>query len=312
MTTYDLIQLYKALTAYDLDSMYGETPTDGQVVSLLNWGQRVLSRRLYLWDPAVSFTAQANSYGPYLLDNSGAAPNNPAFGHRIVKIGIVRFNGISIYDWNMQPGNWALQQFERDQPDWQKAPSSIPSRIVTIPNGLLLWPPPLSVAGTHTISAQVLADDLTANYTFALSAPQTISEGAVYSNNLQQFTVLTGITAASSLVTTGTGAPSASGNLVAVSSPPGGLDPTPVAYASFTGPSETSSSPAIEVDFHEAIAQLAAIKGAHWAITEAEAFQRLGLMNADVEKLVNEIRRENIKAVHGNPLGWTATPAMRI
>ena len=54
------------------------------------------------------------------------------------------------------------------------------------------------------------------NYTFTVS-PANATVGAVYSNNLQDFTVISSISGGTTLQTTGTGAPTVSGNLIKVS-----------------------------------------------------------------------------------------------
>jgi hypothetical protein len=172
-TLAELRTLLTDLLTYDLDNVKA-AQTDGAVsaanlTAQLNWAATTLGRRLYLYDPKVTWTASA-SEASYNLDSTSI------FSKRLWKIMGVWVNGIPL--WNRDrsgQGPWAMSELDETYPLWRDADDGVPCLWVSNSGKLLVYPPP---------TAAVVSD--AKNYVSGLIVPNflttTTDDAKVYTD----------------------------------------------------------------------------------------------------------------------------------
>jgi len=144
---------------FDLDNMYGESPTTQQKVDGFNWAQRTVSKLIFQYDPKITLTLTADQ-ASYDLRNTSVV------SRKVIRPYAVIINGNML--WNAaytERGLWTLQELERMIPSWRTDSSGTPTKGVYYGNQkLLLHPAPTTAvvnAGDNYISGQYLAADMT-------------------------------------------------------------------------------------------------------------------------------------------------------
>jgi|GEM_PF-4614236 len=157
MTLTETIQMLDDLSSYDLDPMYGTSPTQAQKIAVLNWAQRVVAKRAKLYDPSIAIALVAGQ-ATYELRSLAAD------GRRVLKPSTVVVNGIPLRDASGEGyGLWSFGELERFHPQWRTAAASTPTKAVYVGDKLVLHAPPSSAvvtAGNNYVSGTWLPKDL--------------------------------------------------------------------------------------------------------------------------------------------------------
>lgn len=153
-----LITLQAQYLSMDLDNANGEAPSDANCTIQLNQALRQISRRLYLYDPKVTFTPTAST----LIQDLRASG---VCSKRVVQPYRVTINGNPLLDCaGRDYGLWSEAELWRRNPKWQTAADGVPSLAVYSGNGkLILHQPPTAAVvsdAENFIAGQVLAADL--------------------------------------------------------------------------------------------------------------------------------------------------------
>lgn len=158
MTTQNLIDFVKDHAAFDLDLYPGESPTDAEVVELLNWALRILSRKLWLVDPSIVITLVA---GTQSYDLRSASLSRDVWLCLRAYI-----NGSPLLDWQgEQVGLWTLEEMEATNPTWRAAANGTPTAAMVIDRKIYFYLKPSSTVvstGSNYVAGCYLAADLAA------------------------------------------------------------------------------------------------------------------------------------------------------
>jgi hypothetical protein len=150
----------------DLDMLLSstpESPNDADWLAVINQALRFISRRVLLFNPAVSLTLTAGGKFYNLRDIS-----TPTVGQRVLQPVSVSINGAVLRDrFSRNPGLWSFEELQAQYPSYLTAGEGTPSLAVWLGNNdaynLILYPAPSSVvvtAGQNWISGLVLPADL--------------------------------------------------------------------------------------------------------------------------------------------------------
>lgn len=138
---------------FDSDSMYGESPTDAQLVSLLNWGIQYTARFIRLYDPAVVLTLTADT-AQYDLRSLSIVSK------KVVRPYGVIINGNRLVNKKGDGyGVWTLGEFEREHPAWMGEAASTPVKAAFYGKTLIVHQKPTQAivdGGSNYISGTVL------------------------------------------------------------------------------------------------------------------------------------------------------------
>ena len=162
MTTQELIDLLKStsgnLLSYDLDSYFGETPSEAQIVTLLNQAKNIIGEYLFIVNPSITFTPTANSFQQNIQDTT-----TPVVSSKVLKPLRVVVNGITLRGMDGY-GVMSYGDFENSYPSFRLASSGQPTIAVQLGNGKLgLYMKPDQSYSNSYIVGQVLPADLSAS-----------------------------------------------------------------------------------------------------------------------------------------------------
>lgn len=155
MLTSELITLAQNHLRYDLDAYMGQTPEDTEWVTVLNWAQRAVAKKIEPYDPAVVFTLTANT-GTYNLRDL------TAFTKKIHRVERVMINGNMLYTRSRQDvGLWSLGELQQFEQTWVTDPAGTPTKAVQYDTKLILHSKPDGAYGNNYIAGIVFPADLT-------------------------------------------------------------------------------------------------------------------------------------------------------
>ena len=176
----DAVSLVNSFSQFDLDNYAGESPTNANVTSQINWASRLISKKLEMFNPVVVFTLTAGIRTYDLRSTS-------SFSVPVVKPMQVVIAGSLLLDARQdRPGLWSISEFERLNPNWRTDANGVPDKAAWHTDKLVLNPPPNTATAslnTHYVSGLVLSADLTydANAsTTALNVPVELHECVCY------------------------------------------------------------------------------------------------------------------------------------
>ena len=144
---------------YDVDDKYGSSPTTQQKVDSVNMAIRTMSKRIFQYDPMITFTLTAEQASYNIRDTA-------VVQRKIIRPYSVIINGNPLYNAaNQEWGVWSLAELERIAPKWRTDTSGTPSKAVYYGNNkLVLHPKPTAQVvsdGNNYISGQYLAKNMT-------------------------------------------------------------------------------------------------------------------------------------------------------
>lgn len=176
----DAVSLVNYFTQFDLDNYYGESPTNANVTSLINWASRLISKKIEMFNPVVVFTMSAGIRTYDLRSTS-------SFSVPVVKPMYVVVDGDVLLDASgRQAGLWTVPEMERLAEGWRTSANSIPDKACWHSDKLILNPPPNTATAslnTHYVAGTVLSADLTYDgnaSTTALNLPVELHEACCY------------------------------------------------------------------------------------------------------------------------------------
>jgi hypothetical protein len=117
------------LLAYDLDSFDGDSPSDAQKDSILNWGLRQVGLSIYLYQD-VPFTIVTSERSLRLDDTT-------KFTKPMLTIDTVVLNGVTLRDSTRRHGIWNVDKFNRWYPSAATASNGTPEAAVIVGNSLV-------------------------------------------------------------------------------------------------------------------------------------------------------------------------------
>jgi len=135
--------------------------TGPDLTTQLNWAIREVGKRLYLYDPRITFTLTA-------IANTNSAKFNirdvdtPVVSRKVVQPHVVWISEYACKDYEGKPGLISLSQLNVLRPKWPTESTGTPSYAVYLGNGkLLLSPPPSSAGSNNFISGTYMPADMT-------------------------------------------------------------------------------------------------------------------------------------------------------
>ena len=159
MTLAELRDRTTKFLAYDLDNFEGETPTDPELDSQVNFAMRLMSREMHLVNPKVQLRLKANQSIVNYQDTDQVEQT-------VVRPYHVTIDGNKL--WNARRdsyGLWTYGQFVQEHPTWESASSGTPTIAATFGSRQFILFEPASAAiaaqTDHYIAGQVLCNRLT-------------------------------------------------------------------------------------------------------------------------------------------------------
>lgn len=168
MTTQELIDFYKSLLAYDLDSQHGASPSDANVVADLNRALRWISNKIGIYKPSLTLSLATDTGDDYPLFD---LTNGTCVSSVVVELFNVTIDGIPLAaplaTAGFRQGLWTLGELNDYYPYWRTSGEGVPVRAVWLnARHLMLWPKPtaaIKASTNHQVGARVLAADLSAS-----------------------------------------------------------------------------------------------------------------------------------------------------
>jgi hypothetical protein len=164
MTTAQLITRVGQYLAYDLDSFYGASPTDAQVVATLNEALREIAKAAFLVEPSIALT-MVDGTSTYSLRSTSTVAKKV---DQVLRVAINHYP-LKTYDGKRR-GLWTFTDLEEYAPNWRDADNGTPRAAVQMGDKLILYPPPTATVvsdGNNYVTGTKLPADLSENATSA-------------------------------------------------------------------------------------------------------------------------------------------------
>src|SRR5689334_22558429 len=99
MTLQQIIDLRTNFLRFDLDSLYGDSETSQNQVDSVNWAMRLISRRIYQYDPKVALTLADSQQTYDLMNRVGSVVSK-----RVLRPMRVILNGLQLRGYSGRHG----------------------------------------------------------------------------------------------------------------------------------------------------------------------------------------------------------------
>ncbi|HMS54213.1 MAG TPA: hypothetical protein PKA27_02335 [Fimbriimonadaceae bacterium] len=168
MNLASLITYTKKHAEFDQSLFHGESPSDADATELLNWAQRLISRRLKLFSPSLPITLVN---GTQSYDLRSASVTRP-----VVKVHRAILNGSPLTNPTGNYGLWTYAEIEAENPTWRAATSGIPTAAFVTNQTIHFWLKPNATAAAYSnncLAAQHLAQDLASG---SFETPEILTE----------------------------------------------------------------------------------------------------------------------------------------
>lgn len=157
MTLAQLRTLTSYFISYDNDAYLGESPSNSDLDTVVNWAIRSIARRLYLFEPMIALTTSAGVSRYDIGDTT-------YFERRMLDIHRVVVGGTILRDNRSQFGLYpSLNAFEARYPTWRTASNGTPTGAVLAGQNLTFDCPASGVLANTFVSGQFMPNDLSAD-----------------------------------------------------------------------------------------------------------------------------------------------------
>lgn len=153
----ELRTLTSNFIAYDNDAYVGESPSNSDINSVINWAIRSIARRLYLFEPRITLTTSAG-IGRYDISDTTYFERKLLDVHRVIVSGTILRDNRS--QFGLYP---SIDSFDARFPTWRTASNGTPTGAV-LTGQVLTFDCPASGALSNTfVSGRFIPNDLTAD-----------------------------------------------------------------------------------------------------------------------------------------------------
>lgn len=143
---------------------YSPSATNAEKNTQLNWAHRVLGKKLWLYDPRMTFNI-GSTYAETGTNNSTYNIRSTTVCSRIVNEPLsVTISGNVLLDYEGKPGLWSMSQLNNVRQGWRTESAGTPYVPVYLGNGkMLLSPPPSSAGSNNFIEGTYIPADMTSD-----------------------------------------------------------------------------------------------------------------------------------------------------
>lgn len=147
------------LLAFDLDNFKADangTVTNASLNAQINWAQRLLSKKLFLYDPSITLTL-ANNQQSYDLRNVSTS----SFSRKVLWVHYVIIGGVTLKDnQGTEPGLFSMEEFQKNVDGWRTAANGTPTAAMQADRYLYLYPKPNGSGSNNYVAGRYMAADL--------------------------------------------------------------------------------------------------------------------------------------------------------
>lgn len=155
MTLVQLRTRVSQLLAFDLDNFASDasgTVADADLTIQINWALRLLSKKLFLYDPSITLTLGAGTQ-TYDLRNTSTS----SFSRIVLWVHYVIIGGVSLLDYHgTEPGTWTMPQLQKRHDAWRTDSSGTVLRAVQADRALILHPKPSATGSNNFVAGRYM------------------------------------------------------------------------------------------------------------------------------------------------------------